>query len=57
MSIEIGSLVVRGTFGRPQDKEPDGTAEMEMRLQQWRREILADVREMITEAERLARER
>ena len=57
MSIEIGSLVVRGTFGRPQDNTPNSDAELEARLQQWRRDILSEVREMITEAERLARER
>ncbi len=57
MTIEIGSLVVRGTFGRPQDARPGSTEATEEQLRLWRREILDEVREMMAEAERLARER
>ncbi|MCB1313203.1 MAG: hypothetical protein KDK29_15610 [Sedimentitalea sp.] len=57
MTIEIGSLVVRGTFGRPQDARAGSAEASEERLRQWRREILDEVREMMAEAERLARER
>ena len=58
MAIEIGNLVVKGTFGRPQS--PDKHArpeEIEARLRQMRLEILSEVREILAEADRRARER
>ncbi|TCP40180.1 DUF5908 family protein [Rhodovulum marinum] len=57
MAIEIGTLVVRGTFGTaPRTAAQDGP-EAEERLRALREEILDEVREMMAEAERRARER
>jgi len=57
MAIEIGSLVVRGTFGRPQERPDDSADRIADQMQRLRREILDDVREMMDDAERRSRER
>lgn len=51
MPVEIGSLVVRGTFGMtPQETRSDDDLRDDLR--RLRGEILEEVREMIAEAER-----
>ena len=55
MTIEIGSLVVRGRFGAERAARPDPRAD-EARLAALREEILAEVREMLEAAERRGRE-
>jgi len=57
MAIEIGSLVVRGTFGRPETAGAQTESKIEEKLQLMRNDILEEVRDMMAEAERLARER
>ena len=57
MAIEIGNLVVKGTFGRPNAPVDKGQEHLEERLTQLHRDILADVREIMADAARLARER
>jgi hypothetical protein len=56
MAVEIGSLVVRGTFGTG-----DGGARLEARLAEevarLRRELRSELRDMLEEAERRGRER
>jgi len=55
MTIEIGSLVVRGTFGAERPRGPD-PRETEARMAALRAEILEEVREMLAAAERRDRE-
>ncbi|MCY4333707.1 MAG: hypothetical protein OXC60_03430 [Litoreibacter sp.] len=56
MTIEIGSLVVKGSFGAPAAApERPGLSEEELLL--LRREILEEVRDMLADADRRARER
>jgi hypothetical protein len=51
MPVEIGSLVVRGTFGmEPQETRSD--EDLREDLRRLRGEILQEVRDMIAEAER-----
>jgi hypothetical protein len=55
MAVEIGTLVVRGAFGAPaRDAAASVDAET---LERWRRDILDEVRDLMAEAERRARER
>ena len=56
MAIEIGSLVVRGTFGG-ESGATSTPEEMREELLRLRTEILEEVREMLAEADRRARER
>ena len=56
MTIEIGSLVVKGSFGATKEAEvKPGISEEELAL--LRRDILEEVRDMMAEADRRARER
>ncbi|MEL6125756.1 MAG: DUF5908 family protein [Pseudomonadota bacterium] len=56
MPIEIGSLVVRGTFGSGGTEDKD-EARIEEALDDMRQEILTEVAEMIELAERRRQER
>jgi hypothetical protein len=55
MAVEIGTLVVRATIGSPDT----GRAEARLReeIARLRRELRAEVRDLLEEAERRARER
>ena len=55
MSIEIGSLIVRGTFGSGRRGTEDKAA-IEARLELMRAQLREEMREMIEDAERRARE-
>lgn len=59
MSVEIGSLVVRGTFGAGggAGDGPVDEAATEKRLVVLRRQILEEVEEMLAEADRRRKER
>ncbi len=61
MSVEIGSLVVRGTFGSGGggDARSGGAsaAEVAKELSRMRRQILEEVEEMLAEADRRRKER
>ena len=54
MPVEIGSLVVRASFGSGARDDPQSLREELARLRQ---DILDEVLEMLAEAERRARER
>ena len=56
MAIEIGSLVVRGSFGSEKPSEMSEETFEEL-LDRVRVDVLEDVREILAEAERRARER
>ncbi|MEL6678947.1 MAG: hypothetical protein AAFQ51_09585 [Pseudomonadota bacterium] len=56
MVVEIGSLVVRGSFGAPSPQKTDSD-EMAEALAQMRQDILDEVEEMIAKAEQRRRER
>lgn len=57
MAVEIGSLVVRGTFGQPADKVGISAQDLEEQMLILRRTILEEMRDMMDEAERRARDR
>jgi hypothetical protein len=57
MAIEIGSLVVRGSFG-PARSEPEDMGEIvDERLSAFRREMLDELREALSDAQQRSRER
>jgi hypothetical protein len=55
MTIEIGSLVVRGTFGAARATAEDG-ARLEAEFDRLRQELRAELREMLRDDERRRRE-
>lgn len=55
MPIEIGSLVVRGTFGAAR-AAPDDAARLDAELERLRQELRFEMREMLREFERRSRE-
>lgn len=55
MAVEIGTLIVRGAFG--QEKSDPKPALDEETLERLRRDILEEVKEILDDAERRARER
>ena len=55
MAIEIGSLVVRGTFG-PSATDTGSEARLKRELARLRREMIEEVQEMLAEADRRRRE-
>ncbi|TCM86127.1 hypothetical protein [Rhodovulum steppense] len=57
MTIEIGSLVVRGSFGQPRPRAAADDEALEERLRLFREELVAELQDMMVEAERRARER
>lgn len=57
MAVEIGSLVVRGTFGQPTAKGGVSPEELEEQLSMVRQSLLDEMRDLMEEAERRARER
>lgn len=54
MGIEIGSLVVRGTFGE-KDRTERSEREVQRRLDEMRRQILDEVRDLLEEQARRTR--
>jgi len=56
MAVEIGSLVVRGTFGGAQDSSGSDSM-LRAELARLRRELIDEVQEMLHEADRRDRER
>ena len=57
MAIEIGSLVVRGTFGNPHVVEAVTPERVAEQIGEMRRALLEEVRDILDDAERRARER
>lgn len=57
MAIEIGSLVVKGQFGPAPRHSRDVRDDTARQLAEMRREILEDVREMMSEAARRSKDR
>lgn len=57
MAIEIGSLVVKGQFGAVPRNGQDVRAETERQLAEMRRDILEDVRDMLSESARRSQDR
>lgn len=57
MPVEIGSLIVRGTFGNAAREEGPSSEEMRAEIQRLRRELRREMREMLDDAQRRARER
>jgi hypothetical protein len=55
MTIEIGSLVVRGTFGAAR-AAPDEAARLEAELDRLRQDLRLEMREMLRDLERRQRE-
>lgn len=55
MSIEIGSLVVRGTFGHAA-QDHGATMRLEDEMARLKAELRAELREMLREAERRRRD-
>lgn len=55
MTIEIGSLVVRGTFGTTRAPAEE-SARLEAELDRLRQELRAEFRELLRDAERRRRE-
>ena len=56
MTIEIGTLVVRGSFGTRRDSARAEEARLEAALDRLRAEMRAELREIRMEAERRRRE-
>ena len=56
MTIEIGTLVVRGSFGTRRDTSRAEEERLEAALDRLRQEMRAELREIRTEAERRRRE-
>jgi hypothetical protein len=56
MPVEIGSLVVRATFGTGTSRE-GAEAQLREEIARLRQDLLDEVQEMIAEAERRSRDR
>jgi hypothetical protein len=56
MPVEIGSLTVRGTFGAAPSGDRDDR-KLQAALARLRRELIAEMQELVAEAERRQRER
>jgi hypothetical protein len=56
MTIEIGSLVIRGSFGAPESNDRDAQM-LAWQLEELRTSILDTVEDMLEERDRRARER
>jgi hypothetical protein len=56
MPVEIGSLVVRASFGAPASGE-DALARLREEIARLRQDLLDEVQELIAEAERRSRDR
>ena len=56
MAVEVGSLVVRASFGSGRSSDSEA-ARLREEVGRMRRELLAEMEEMIAEAERRMRER
>jgi CRISPR/Cas system CSM-associated protein Csm3 (group 7 of RAMP superfamily) len=56
VTIEIGSLVVRGTFGTRRDTPEAEEARIEAAIDRLRQELRAELREIQREAERRRRD-
>ncbi|MGY6412319.1 MAG: hypothetical protein ACXIUV_15005 [Alkalilacustris sp.] len=56
MTIEIGTLVVRGSFGARSGSAREEEARLEAALDRLRQEMRAELREIRAEAERRRRE-
>lgn len=57
MAVEIGQLVLRGTFGPNRSEPALPPARLEEELDALRRELRAEMRDMIEDAARRRRER
>lgn len=57
MSVEIGSLVVKGTFGGAAGTSRDTSDEIDRKVGQLRSEVMAAIRAEIEEAQRRRKER
>ncbi|MFK7871020.1 MAG: hypothetical protein AB8B58_17515 [Roseobacter sp.] len=57
MAVEIGSLVVRGTFGQQPQENAASNKEMHVEMQRLRRELLHEMKDLIEQANRRAKER
>jgi len=57
MAVEIGSLVVRGTFGQSPREDGPSKQDLQLELQRLRRELQREMREMVEDAQRRAQER
>jgi len=57
MAIEIGSLVVRGQFGKPSDDPVRAVREVECRVEILHRKLLEEVDDRLAGAERRKKER
>ncbi|MDW3223301.1 MAG: hypothetical protein R8G34_10505 [Paracoccaceae bacterium] len=56
MAVEIGSLVVRGTFGQAAGKGGVSPEELEEQLSMVRQTLLDEMHDLLEEADRRARE-
>ncbi len=57
MAVEIGQLVLRGTFGPNRSEPAVPQTKLEDELHELRRELRAEMRDMIEDAARRRRER
>ncbi|MFV0299872.1 MAG: DUF5908 family protein [Paracoccus sp. (in: a-proteobacteria)] len=57
MAVEIAQLVLRGSFGPDQTPKPEAPPAAPAAIQRLRRELLAEMREMIDDALRQQYER
>lgn len=57
MAVEIGTLVLRGSFGPARSEPERAPLDIEADLDALRRDILRDVEEMLEQADRRNRER
>ncbi len=58
MPVEIGSLVIKASFGSDPKDSPDGaSAEISAKIARTKRELRAEMHEMIQEALRREKER
>lgn len=57
MAIEIGSLVVKGQFGSAPRGAEQERVDVARALAEMRRDLLADMREMLSDAQRRSQDR
>ncbi len=57
MAVEIGTLVVKGTFGSAPADRDAAPSVTRQELELWRRDLLSEMRDMLEDAQRRAGER